>query len=112
GRHEMFDKDGLMSPEVFSKLHSCAWIVDGRDGGLVRGRLHSTGNIVMICPSNKPGYYEFTGLMEGDEYILNNHATVTYWDRLQEINSNPPDEIKEIRFRITRDTRIITTHAD
>ncbi|MCP3050761.1 hypothetical protein K6X12_06570 [Xanthomonas euvesicatoria pv. allii] len=78
----------LGSPDDLAVAFVNGWIVDGRSGGLVQGRLHSEGNIVMISPSSPLGTYEFVGYMEGGEYLMSEDATRTHRDRIEEINAD------------------------
>ena len=41
----------IESTDQLARLVVNGWIVDGRSGGIVRGRLHSEGQILMIQPT-------------------------------------------------------------
>ena len=94
-QHDQTDSD--LGREFPYLIHDCeqlaslilnGWLVDGRSGGLVRGRLHSEGHILMVQPSRTPGAYQFVGYMEGGEYLMSVGATATHFHRLEEINSD------------------------
>lgn len=76
------------SPEELAEAVVNGWILDARSGGIVRGRGHHQGHIVLISPSSPLGVYELSGLMEGDEYLMSVTATRTHYGRLVEINSD------------------------
>lgn len=78
----------IWSPEDFATAFVNGWVVDGRSGGLVRGRSHEQGHIVMISPSSPLGRYELVGLMEGGEYLMSTDATAIHQERLKEINGD------------------------
>jgi hypothetical protein len=78
----------INSPDYFAAAFVNGWIVDGRGGGLVQGRLHSEGNIVMISPTGPLGCYELVGHMEGGEYLMSMAATELHRDRLTAINAD------------------------
>lgn len=78
----------INSADYFAAAFVNGWILDGRGGGLVQGRLHSEGNIIMISPSSPLGSYEFVGHMEGGEYLLSVAATELHWERLTAINAD------------------------
>ncbi|HEL5401689.1 hypothetical protein IMCGPPIG_01866 [Stenotrophomonas maltophilia] len=84
------DRDTLFirSPEDFTSDFLSGWIVDGRSGGLVRGRLHEEGHVSMIEHVGPLGTFEFRGVMEGGEYIMSTDATAAHFDRLVQINSD------------------------
>lgn len=78
----------IESPEHLAAALVNGWIIDARNGGLVRGRLHEEGHIVMIQPSSPLGTYEFVGVMEGGEYLMSVSATKLHCARLEEINAD------------------------
>ncbi|HEL4111638.1 TPA: hypothetical protein UM343_001778 [Stenotrophomonas maltophilia] len=64
------------------------WIIDARSGGLVKGRRHEEGHIVIVQPSSPLGVYELVGVMEGGEYLMSTGATAAHMARLVEINED------------------------
>ncbi|HED4877829.1 TPA: hypothetical protein R4K21_003662 [Stenotrophomonas maltophilia] len=64
------------------------WIIDARSGGLVKGRRHEKGHIVIVQPSSPLGVYELVGVMEGGEYLMSTGATAAHMARLVEINAD------------------------
>ena len=78
----------IEGPKALAKLVVNGWIVDGRSGGIVRGRLHTDGHILMIQPNETLGAYEFIGYMEGGEYLMSTTATAVHMKRLNEINND------------------------
>ncbi len=98
------------SPESLAKCIVNGWIVDGRSGGLVRGRLHSEGHILMIQPTDVLGGYEYVGYMEGGEYLMSVEATAVHFERLQEINSDK--EPTEIQLPESVAGRVVDTRAE
>lgn len=85
------------------------WVVDGRQGGLIVGRRHSEGHIVMIQPLEN-GDCIFAGLVEGGEYLLSPEATSRHLERLKEINSDTSDCINEPS--LSRHSRLLSTSAE
>lgn len=110
---EMDDADDLVlveTPEEFARLFVSGWVVDGRDGGLVVGRRHSEGHIVMLQGTATPGRFALVGLMEGGEYLMSPEATANHLARLHEINSdNAPCDLSP---QLTSDSRILNTRAE
>ena len=100
----------IESPEVLAKFLVNGWIIDGRSGGLVRGRLHTEGHILMIQPTQVLGGYEFVGYMEGGEYLMSIDATATHFERLNEINTDKGED--EAKLPSSLPGRIIDTSAE
>ncbi|WP_146098031.1 hypothetical protein [Xanthomonas arboricola] len=82
----------LHTPEDFASAFVNGWVVDGRSGGLIQGRLHSEGHVLMISPSSPLGTYEFMGYMEGGEYLMSVEATEKHRLRIEEINNDKSDD--------------------
>jgi len=61
----MDDRSLIIKPEFFLNLFINGWIVDGRAGGLIRGRLHEEGHI--LTPTDTLGAYSVCGLAEGGD---------------------------------------------
>ncbi|WP_122347694.1 hypothetical protein [Pseudomonas coronafaciens] len=77
------------SSDDFLRAFVNGWVVDGRAGGLIRGRLHSEGHVVMLQPSSTTlGEYELLGLVEGGEYVMSPDASEAHYHRIEEINSD------------------------
>ncbi len=72
-------------PELL-KAFSSGWIIDARSGGLVLGRDDPEDDIPMIIAVIQ-GVLQFSGLMHGGEFIVNNVASDNQRERLLEINS-------------------------
>lgn len=108
----MNNEGSIITPNAFYKLFINGWIVDGRNGGLIRGRLHNEGHILLIEPTDKLAEFRFIGVAEGNEYIMNSLATEKHFERISEINSYPPAELTPINQKITENTRIINTQAE
>lgn len=104
------DWNAIESPEQFAKAFTYGWIVDGRGGGLVLGRKHGEGHIVMIQPTASFGVFKFIGYMEGGEYIMSRAATDAHRQRIEEINRDSDPCDNEIVFGPT--SRIIRTDAE
>lgn len=98
------------SVDTLARFIVNGWVVDGRSGGLVRGRLHSEGHILMIQPTNVLGRYEFVGYMEGGEYLMSVDATATHFNRLHEINSDKAST--EVQLPQCVAGRVIDTRAE
>ncbi|ATH99544.1 hypothetical protein [Alcaligenes faecalis] len=96
--------------DTFYQLFINGWVVDGRAGGLIIGRTHETGHIIMITPNGDPAMFETTGLVAGGEYIMSTQASETHFQRLQEINADqsPCDE----EISVSLESRIINTRAE
>lgn len=71
--------------ETFVNLLFNGMIVDGRGGGLVIGRAHDDGGILMFAQIPN-GSYNVTGEVEGGEFIVNPLAYQQHRNRIQEIN--------------------------
>jgi hypothetical protein len=98
------------SAEEFAKAFTYGWIVDGRGGGLVLGRKHGEGHILMIQPTESFGVFQFVGYMEGGEYIMSRAATDAHFQRIEEINRDNDPCDTEITFG--PNSRIIRTDAE
>ena len=106
----MSDEKFTLDQETFLKCFINGWIVDARDGGLIVGRSHEEGHIVMLQGTSTLGEFEHMGFVEGGEYIMSTDATEAHYDRLKEINEdNGPcgDEIS-----VSSDSQIINTRAE
>lgn len=83
-----FLDQGVIGYDTFLRMFINGWVVDGRGGGLVVGRRHSEGHIVMICPSDERiGEFLIAGVMEGGEYLMSTTATEREEARIRQINS-------------------------
>lgn len=83
----MSEESYKWSPDNFLRAFVNGWVVDGREGGLIEGRLHKEGHIVMMRPSEEVlGEYELLGLVEGGEYVMSPDASTAFFDRIEEIN--------------------------
>jgi len=100
----------IESSESLARLFVNGWIVDGRSGGLVRGRLHSEGHILLIQPTEILGGYEFVGYMEGGEYLMSVDATENHFGRLEEINRDKGEGESKLPSSLTG--RVIDTSAE
>lgn len=78
----------LFTAEEFTTALLAGWIIDGRNGGLIVGRSHDDGHIVMIGRDENTGEYRLIGLVEGQEFVLNRGATAEHYERLEQINSD------------------------
>lgn len=77
------------SADDFLQAFVNGWVVDGRAGGLIEGRLHEEGHIVMLQPSIETlGEFELLGLIEGGEYVMSPKASSAYMQRINDINSD------------------------
>lgn len=99
----------LITADEFVPLLLAGWIIDGRNGGLIVGRSHADGNIIMISHNESSGDYKLIGLVEGQEFILNRVATAEYFVRLTEINSDQSP--CDFRIETTTESRLIHTTA-
>ncbi|WP_223448475.1 hypothetical protein [Pseudomonas sp. BF-R-19] len=106
----MSEEKFTLDQEDFIRCFINGWIVDARDGGLIVGRSHEDGHIVMMQGTSTFGKFEQIGFVEGGEYIMSTDATEAHYDRLKEINEdNSPcgDEIS-----VSSDSQIINTRAE
>ena len=96
--------------DTFYRLLINGWIVDGRAGGLITGRTHDTGHIIMITPIGDPVNFRLCGLVAGGEYLVSTNATAQHHERLQHINSDK----SPCHFAITlnAESRMINTRAE
>ncbi|TLG92979.1 hypothetical protein FEM54_06045 [Pseudomonas edaphica] len=99
-----------LSQEDFARCFINGWIVDGRDGGLIVGRRHLEGHILMFQPAGELGEFEQFGFVEGGEYLMSKDATELHFDRLLEINSDKAPCDTEIVY--SADSQIINTRAE
>lgn len=97
------------SADMFLRAFVNGWVVDGRAGGLITGRSHADGHIVMLQPTSELGEYEMLGLIEGGEYVLCPEASEAHYDRIEEINA---DNGKCAPHQIRTPSRIIHTSAE
>lgn len=106
----MSDEAYKWSADDFLRAFVNGWVVDGRAGGLIDGRLHEEGHIVMLQPSSETlGEFELLGLAEGGEYIISPEASTAYMHRLSSINNdNAPCPAAQDR----KPSRIIHTRAE
>lgn len=99
----------FVTANEFVPLLLAGWIIDGRNGGLIVGRSHADGNIIMISHCETSGDYKLIGFVEGQEFILNRVATAKHFDRLTEINSDQSP--CDFSIETTPESRIIHTTA-
>lgn len=99
------------SKETFQAMIANCWIVDGRGGGLVLGRSHSDGDILMIQERNNGTFY-IPACLEGGEYILNYDAYQADEERLEQINGFKEIHTSLPSIKINSKTRILNTHAE
>ncbi|WP_370600473.1 hypothetical protein [Pseudomonas nitroreducens] len=98
-----------MTKEELMDAFLRGWIVDGRQGGLIVGRLHTEGHIVAIQALTS-GDCVLVGLLEGDEFILSPSATEQFYKRLHEINED--DRECDSPFPVSVSSRLLTTTAE
>lgn len=96
--------------DSFYRLFVNGWVVDGRAGGLITGRTHETGHILMYVPSGDPVIFSQCGVVAGGEFIASTWATELHFERLQEINSDKSPCDRAIR--VTSESRTINTRAE
>lgn len=106
----MSDEKFTLDQEAFSRCFINGWIVDARDGGLIVGRCHEDGHILMLQGTSTLGVFEHIGFVEGGEYIMGTDATEAHYDRLKEINEDNAPCDKEIS--VSLDSQIINTRAE
>lgn len=99
-----------LSQDEFVRCFVNGWIVDGRDGGLIVGRRHVEGHILMFQGTDELGVFEHAGFVEGGEYLMSTEATELHFKRLQEINADKSPCDSEIT--ITTDSQLINTRAE
>lgn len=99
------------SKEIFLKMVSSGWIVDGRGGGLVIGRSHAEGNIAVV-QEQPDGTFHIRAYMEGGEYILNHEAVKGNEERVEQINSETGLHETTPILEITPKTRTLNTHSE
>ncbi len=106
----MDDQPLSIDLDFFLSLFNSGWIVDGRAGGLIRGRLHEEGHILMITPTDTLGAYSVCGVAEGGEFIMSSKATAVHLERLEQINAErgpsvPLPDMSSV-------TRVLDTRAE
>ncbi|MBC3197022.1 MULTISPECIES: hypothetical protein [Pseudomonas] len=99
-----------MSQDEFVRSFINGWIVDARDGGLIVGRTHEEGHILMFQGTDVLGEFEHMGFVEGGEYIMSTDATAHHYSRLEEINSDKSPCDAEIY--VTASSQLINTRAE
>ncbi len=97
------------SADMFLRAFINGWVVDGRAGGLITGRSHADGHIVMLQPDVELGEYVILGLIEGGEYVLCPEASDAHYQRIEEINL---DNAKCLPREGRVPSRIIHTSAE
>lgn len=90
------------------------WVVDARSGGLVLGRTHAEGDIIIVHRiTDGTDRFIVAAMMEDGEYILNVRASISEKARLDEINQLKGDTPSDITLAtITPECHIFNTHAD
>lgn len=76
----------LFDADSFMRAYINGWVVDGRAGGLIVGRRHAEGHIILIRPSDEIGVFEFCGVAEGGEYLMSTSATAAEFQKIRELN--------------------------
>jgi hypothetical protein len=99
-----------VTPENLIRLFLNGWLVAGRGGGLIVGRTHEQGHIIMMSPTDSLGELTVVGLVSGGEYILSSEATEQHRARLEEINADTSPCDQEIV--VTSETRILNTRGE
>lgn len=96
--------------EFFHRLFINGWIVDARAGGLIVGRGHDEGHILMFSPAAELGEFSLVGFVEGGEFIMGTEATAAHFDELDQLNrdNSPSDSLPFL----DRSSRIINTCAE
>lgn len=95
-------------------MHAFGFVVDGRAGGLVIGRSHSTGDIYMVW-REEDGSFTVTLVeccLEGGEFIVNASAYLASQERINEINrfKEPQPELNQLE--LSPITKLLNTHAE
>lgn len=106
----MSETEWLLLPEEFHFMFLNGWIVDARAGGLIVGRRHEEGHILMFRPTENLGEYIFAGLVEGGEFIAGVQATAAHHEELEAINNDSAECSAAPELDI--DSRIINTRAE
>ncbi len=106
----MSEERYVMSQDEFVRSFINGWIVDGRDGGLIVGRRHVEGHILMFQGTEQLGEFEHVGFVEGGEYLMSTEATELHFKRLEEINADKSPCESEIT--ITTESQLINTRAE
>ncbi|MCQ4280491.1 hypothetical protein NA643_15460 [Pseudomonas stutzeri] len=104
------DDQPLIDLDLFLRLFNSGWIIDGRAGGLIRGRLHEEGHILMITPTGTLGGYSVCGLAEGGEFIMSTKATAVHLERLEQINADRGSSVQLADMSMV--TRVLDTRAE
>lgn len=99
-----------LTPEQFISYFINGWIVDGRDGGLIVGRQHEDGHVLMFQATHESGSFEHMGFVEGGEYLMSTHATALHRERLEEINSDK--STCDLAINVTTESQLINTRAE
>jgi len=82
-----FSSGGFLSGEQFKELFKQKLIVDARAGGLVIGRSHDDGSVIMIRQKHPEFNFVYASNLEGGEYIISKKAYFKYKERIEEINA-------------------------
>lgn len=106
----MQDPPFVIDPEFFLNLFNHGWIVDGRAGGLTRGRLHEEGHILMITPTDTLGAYSICGLAEGGEFVMSAKATAEHLARVEQINADRSSSVQLPDMGLV--TRVLDVRAE
>lgn len=101
------------SRDTFNWMIHAGWVVDGRSGGLVLGRTHDEGDIIMVqCVHDGTDKVVVVATMEDGEYIINLNASNSESARLEEINKITGDLPDDLAFPLIKDEcRVLNTHA-
>ena len=77
-----------LDQEAFDYIAEHGGFIDARPGGLVVGKTHAEGGIMIISPNEDGETIDIVGEMEHGEYIMSPEATQKHKARLSEINSD------------------------
>jgi hypothetical protein len=101
------------SRDTFNWMIHAGWVVDGRAGGLVLGRTHAEGDIIMVQSAHDGTDRAFiAGTMEDGEYLLNPRSSVSELARLKEINELRADIPSDLVIStIGEECRVLNTHC-
>lgn len=99
-----------LDADFFLRLFINGWIVDARAGGLIVGRGHDEGHILMFSPGEELGEYVFAGFVEGGEFIMGTNATAAHRPELEQLNQDKTPT--ESRPKLDASSRIINTCAE
>ena len=103
------------SSDIFyNQMQAFGLVVDGRAGGLIVGRSHSTGDIYMAWQEDDGGFTVSLAecCLEGGEYIVNASAYLASQERINEINQFKEPQPERNHLELSPITRIFNTHAE